>query len=273
MTSVSEAVWEDTRTIYAAPAGPAARTAALTEVIAGTSVTAPTIPAAAPRPEGGMTLAKRTLDLSMALLLIALLWPLMLGLCALLLVAEGRPIFFLHDRMSTPTRRFKLIKFRTMRCHGTNGGVTGGDKADRISKLQRFLRRSRADELPQLWNVLKGDISLVGPRPPMPYYVDAYPELYGEVLKSRPGITGLATLRFHAHEEAILATCTTASATDRVYRRRCIHRKARLDLIYQARRTIWMDLRLIGETALNVVRPRRRRAKWSQKNRRQAASH
>ncbi|WP_090113918.1 sugar transferase [Limimaricola pyoseonensis] len=218
-----------------------------------------------------MTLAKRMLDVTLALVLLALLWPVMIGLVLLLLVVEGRPIFFLHDRMSTPTRSFKLVKFRTMRCHGEAGGVTGGDKAGRISRLQRLLRRSRADELPQLWNVLRGDISLVGPRPPMPYYVEAFPALYAEVLKSRPGITGLATLRFHAHEEAILATCTSPEITDHVYRRRCVHRKARLDLIYQRRRTVWMDLRLIAETALNVVRPRRRRRKWSRQNRRDRA--
>ncbi len=278
MTSSSEAAWDDTPApIHMTPRGHSSqpRAAAVQQLI-HPGLTAPTrsIPfagqqaAARPRPEGGMTVAKRTLDIVMALALTALLWPVILLLIVVLLIVEGRPIFFLHDRMTTPTRHFKLVKLRTMRCSGEAGGVTGGDKSSRISRLQRLLRRSRADELPQLWNVLRGDISLVGPRPPMPYYVNAYPEIYREVLKSRPGITGLATLRFHSHEERILATCHTPAETDKVYRRRCVERKARLDLIYQRRRTVWMDLRLIFETALNVLRPRRRRQKWSYKNRR-----
>ncbi len=134
--------------------------------------------------------------------------------------------------MQTPDRPFRLIKLRTMRSDGANGGVTGGDKAGRVSGFQRLLRRSRMDEVPQLWNVIRGDISLVGPRPPLRQYVQAYPELYARVLQSRPGITGLATLIYHRHEERLLARCRTAAETDAVYRRRCIPRKARLDLIY-----------------------------------------
>ena len=229
---------------------------------------------------------KRFLDLIIIFASLPFVLP-MIALLVLVVARDGGQPFFTQKRVGRHGRTFRMVKLRSMVPDAEaqlqayleqnpqareEWNRTQKLKSDpRITRVGRFLRRSSLDELPQLWNVLKGDVSLVGPRPPMPYYVDAYPELYGEVLKSRPGITGLATLRFHAHEEAILATCTTASATDRVYRRRCIHRKARLDLIYQARRTIWMDLRLIGETALNVVRPRRRRAKWSQKNRRPAA--
>jgi Bacterial sugar transferase len=80
-------------------------------------------------------------------------------------------------------------------------------------------------------------------------YVEAYPEIYDRVLQSRPGVTGLATLRFHEHEERLLAPCRTPEETEAVYRRRCIPRKARLDLIYQARRTLWMDILLVIQTA------------------------
>ena len=151
--------------------------------------------------------------------------------------------------MRTPTERFGLIKLRTMPVGSADGGVTGGNKTAAMSRLHRLLRRSRADELPQLWNVLRGDISLVGPRPPLRRYVEAFPDLYARVLQSRPGITGLASLAYHAHEERLLAACTSAEETDRVYRRRCIPRKARLDLIYQARRNLCFDLVLIGRTA------------------------
>jgi lipopolysaccharide/colanic/teichoic acid biosynthesis glycosyltransferase len=205
-----------------------------------------------------MTPGKRALDLAIAVPLAILLSPVLLVLVVLLLLREGRPVFHVSERMQTPTRAFRLIKLRTMRPAPDSGrGVTGGDKADRMSPLQRWLRRTRADEIPQLWNVIRGDISLVGPRPPLRVYVEDYPEIYGRVLQSRPGITGLATLVFHRHEEWLLAQCRTPEETDATYRRRCIPRKARLDLIYQRRRTLWLDLRLIAATALKPLRPGR----------------
>ena len=207
-----------------------------------------------------MTPSKRALDLIVAGLLLALLWPVILALGLVLLVREGRPVFYIAERMRTPTESFGLIKFRTMRpeAPGANTGVTGGDKSARMSPLHRVLRRTRADELPQLWNVIRGDISLVGPRPPLRVYVEAFPELYARVLRSRPGITGLASLVFHEHEERILSACRTPEETDAAYRRRCVPRKARLDLIYQRRRTLWLDLALIGRTAAKPFRRSRR---------------
>ncbi|MCX7300441.1 MAG: sugar transferase [Rhodobacterales bacterium] len=205
-----------------------------------------------------MTPAKRALDLAVALLLAPLVVVLLLILIPVLLIREGRPVFYIAERMKTPTQAFGLIKLRTMRpATGQGaGGVTGGDKSARMSKLHRFLRRTRADELPQLWNVIRGDMSLVGPRPPLRVYVEDYPEIYGPVLQSRPGVTGLASLAFHAQEERMLAACATPAETDRVYRTRCIPRKARLDLIYQARRSLCFDLVLIGQTAARPFRHR-----------------
>jgi lipopolysaccharide/colanic/teichoic acid biosynthesis glycosyltransferase len=141
-----------------------------------------------------------------------------------------------------------LVKFRSMRPDAKDGGVTGADKADRITRTGRFLRRSRLDEVPQLWNILKGDMSFVGPRPPLRVYVQDYPQIYGPVLRSRPGLTGLATLAYHAHEQRLLAQCQTAAETDATYRRACIPHKARLDLIYQARRSLCFDLVLMWRT-------------------------
>ncbi|PYE84808.1 sugar transferase [Pseudoroseicyclus aestuarii] len=198
-----------------------------------------------------MTASKRALDLGLSLLLAAVLAPLLLVLIALLWATEGRPIFYIAERMKTPQQPFALVKLRTMRPSppGTEAGVTGGDKSARMSRLHRLLRASRADEIPQLWNVIRGDMSLVGPRPPLRLYVEAFPETYARVLRSRPGVTGLASLRFHAHEERLLAACRSPEETDAVYRRRCVPRKATLDLIYASRRSLCFDLALIGETA------------------------
>ena len=202
-----------------------------------------------------MTPAKRAVDVAVSVLLLALLWPVMLFGALLLWAVEGRPILYDAERMKAPGTPFRLYKFRTMRVGADSaGGVTGGDKAGQMSRLHRLLRRTRADELPQLWNVLRGDMSLVGPRPPLRRYVEDYPEVYAAVLLSRPGITGLATLRFHAHEERLLAACLTPEETEATYRRACVPRKARLDLIYQRRRHLCLDLALIAETAARPFR-------------------
>jgi lipopolysaccharide/colanic/teichoic acid biosynthesis glycosyltransferase len=201
-----------------------------------------------------MSLSKRIMDIVIALVLGVLLAPFLLLLMVVLLIREGHPIFYISERMKTPEQGFGLIKLRTMHVAAGDGGVTGGNKQATMSGLHRALRRSRADELPQLWNVLRGDISLVGPRPPLRRYVDAFPALYAQVLQNRPGITGLASLVFHAHEERLLAACTSADDTDEVYRRRCIPRKAQLDLIYQRKRGFCYDLVLIGRTAAKPFR-------------------
>lgn len=211
-----------------------------------------------------MTWGQRTVDLLIAALLTALLWPVAVVVALTLLIAEGRPILYVSERMKSPTQPFQLVKFRTMRPAppGANTGVTGGDKSDRVSPVHRFLRRTRADELPQIWNVFRGDISLVGPRPPLRVYVEDYPDTYGEVLKARPGVTGLASLAFHHHEEQLLAACGSLEETDAVYRRQCIPRKAHLDLIYERHRTRCSDLRLIGLTAAKPFRRGHRAKLW-----------
>lgn len=200
-----------------------------------------------------MTLKKRIFDLVCALGLSVLLAPLTLWVIALILVRDGRPIFYVSDRMKTPTQAFKLYKFRTMTVDKSDKGVSGGDKAHRITKTGQMLRAKRLDEIPQLWNILKGDISFVGPRPELKDYVDLKPELFAKVLKSRPGITGLATLAFHAREEALLEPCKTPEETEAVYVRRCLPVKARLDLIYGANQSICYDFQLMLATVFRRV--------------------
>ena len=201
-----------------------------------------------------MTPAKRLVDLVLAVVLMAML-AVPFGLLVLWLWArEGRPVFYVAERMRAPGRPFLLWKLRTMSVVPPEAGVSGGDKAARITATGRLLRRSRLDEVPQLWNILKGDMSFVGPRPPLRLYVERFPALYARVLRSRPGVTGLATLTFHRHEEALLAKCRTSAETDTVYARRCVPRKARIDLIYQRRRSIWMDFRLMWLTFARAVK-------------------
>lgn len=195
-----------------------------------------------------MRWCKRCFDLSLACLLVVILGPVMLCLCGLLWCKQGRPLFYVSERMKTPTQSFQIWKFRTMTVVDDDAGVSGGDKGPRITPLGKHLRATRLDEFPQLWNILRGDLSFVGPRPPLREYVDRFPEIYDDVLKCKPGVTGLATLRVHQHEEALLARCQTADETDDVYTRICIPRKARLDLVYQRNRSIFFDVALMFQT-------------------------
>lgn len=201
-----------------------------------------------------MTPAKRILDLTFALILIVTLSPVIIGIAIWLWRKQGGPVFYVAERMRAPGRPFDLWKFRTMTVTDRDSGVSGGDKAARVTPQGRWLRSKRLDELPQLWNILRGDLSFVGPRPPLRQYVEAFPELYAEVLQCRPGVTGLASITYHRHEAALLARCTTPAETDAVYRRICVPAKARLDLIYRDRRNICMDFDLVFQTIGNLAR-------------------
>ena len=204
----------------------------------------------------GMTVRKRIFDVLVAVALSVILLPVIGILAVWMIFRQGLPVFYVSERMKTPDQSFKLVKFRTMRTTEpvNNTGVSGGDKTDRITKTGRFLRRTRLDEVPQLWNVLRGDISFVGPRPPLRQYTEKFPQIYHDVLRSRPGITGLATLKYHRFEEALLAECTTPEETEDVYCRRCVPRKAAIDLIYQRHQSLCLDVKLMVQTAWRAIR-------------------
>lgn len=203
-----------------------------------------------------MTWHKRLFDLFFVSLLIVILGPVLLGLLLWLLLKEGRPIFYVAERMTTPSRGFGLWKLRTMTVVAGDSGVSGGDKEARITKTGAWLRARRLDEFPQLWNILKGDLSFVGPRPPLRQYVEAHPALYAQVLKSRPGVTGLASITYHKHEAALLQRCATPEETHAVYSRICVPAKARLDLIYQRHQSMCYDFDLVFQTIGNLFRRR-----------------
>lgn len=203
-----------------------------------------------------MTWRKRLFDLFFVTLLLVILGPILLGLLLWLLWKEGRPVFYVAERMKGVGQPFQLWKLRTMTVVDRDSGVSGGDKAARITPTGAWLRARRLDEFPQLWNILKGDLSFVGPRPPLREYVERFPEVYGPVLQSRPGVTGLASVAYHRHEAALLARCTTPEQTDTVYTRTCIPAKARLDLIYQRHQSMCHDFDLVFQTIGNLFRRR-----------------
>lgn len=203
----------------------------------------------------GMTPGKRAFDIVFALILLVPLSLVMALISVVLLITQGRPLLYVAPRMRAPGQPFNLLKFRTMLCEPGDFGATGAHKHWRITRVGRFLRRTRIDELPQLFNILRGDMSFVGPRPPLREYVERFPVQYAQVLRNRPGVTGLATMIYHAHEDRIMARCATAEATEAAYYRRCLPTKLRLDMIYQQRRSLRVDLWIIWHTVMTVIHP------------------
>ena len=134
---------------------------------------------------------KRALDVALATLALLLAAPVLLCITSLLVVLSGRPIFFRQERPGLGGRVFSLWKFRTMREARSTDGQLLPD-AERLTPVGRFLRRWSLDEIPELWNVLRGDMSFVGPRPLLAEYLPLYSELQARRHEVRPGITGWA---------------------------------------------------------------------------------
>ncbi|WP_289044000.1 sugar transferase [uncultured Aliiroseovarius sp.] len=206
---------------------------------------------------------KRLFDIVLAFALIGPVIPTLAVLYVVVTLRDGRPFIYRSRRNQTFDKTFDLLKIRSMRTVPAheNVGVTGGHKKNRITPMGKFLRAHRLDELPQIWNVLKGEISFVGPRPPEPRYVEARPNIYRQVLKDRPGITGLASIIFHSHEEKLLAACDTQAEAEGVYLRRCVPRKAALDHIYHVNKSLRLDLYILYLTAAKLFPLPGRRAK------------
>ncbi|MEL7151538.1 MAG: sugar transferase [Pseudomonadota bacterium] len=192
-------------------------------------------------------------------ILAALMLPIILCVLALLLVLalvlQGRPFLYTSERMRDADTTFRFYKIRTMTpVEGAAEMVLGGHQQGRVTGFGRVLRRTRLDELPQIFNVLKGDIGFIGPRPPLRRHVDACPSAYGEVLRAmRPGITGLSTVLVHRREERLLSKCQSEFETEVVYLAHCLPLKLRIDMLYAQRRSVSLDLLILWRTALRLL--------------------
>lgn len=193
-------------------------------------------------------MAKRALDISLSGLLLLVAWPILAVIAVLVWADSGRPVFFGQERAGRGFRPFQIWKFRSMRGEESSGLVTvAGDR--RVTRVGAVLRAVKLDELPQLWNVLMGDMSLVGPRPEVPYYVELYREQYAKVLTVRPGITDLASLAYR-HEEELLST---APDPESYYRDVVLPKKLKLADRYLERRSFAFDVWILLRTALAVL--------------------
>jgi lipopolysaccharide/colanic/teichoic acid biosynthesis glycosyltransferase len=201
-----------------------------------------------PASKWSLSRTRRICDIAIAMtaLSVCALPMLVIALCVAL-TSKG-PMIFSQERLGLGGRRFRIYKFRTMTANrSTQGGANlTRDGDDRITSLGRWLRRLKLDELPQFYNILRGDMSLVGPRPKLPQYVAIAKMPY------RPGITGAATLAFR-HEEKILST-VSVERVDAFYAGRIKPVKARLDVCYMCQATPASDLRLIVATLLTCLK-------------------
>ena len=197
------------------------------------------------RPSHGFA-GKRLLDLLLSAAGLVLLAPLFLGVAAWIRLDSRGPVFFRQERIGRGGVPFRIHKFRTMRdAPGSAGPAITVGADPRITRAGAFLRRTKLDELPQLIDVLRGDMSLVGPRPEVPQYVAGYPaEVRAKVLSVRPGLTDPASLQFR-DESALLAR---AADPEREYREVVLPAKLRLAAEYVDQATLVGDLRLIVQT-------------------------
>jgi len=196
--------------------------------------------------------AKRCLDIVASLLGLVVGAPLLAMIAATIFIVDGPPVLFCQRRIGWRGRFFTLHKFRTMQAaRGSECGSFDAGNTSRVTRLGRLLRKTKLDELPQLWDVLRGDMSLVGPRPEVEQWVTVYPERWLLVHKVRPGITDPASIAYR-HEEDLLASAVDPVQT---YRQDILPRKLSLYEDYVRTRTTWGDLRIVLQTLAALVTP------------------
>jgi lipopolysaccharide/colanic/teichoic acid biosynthesis glycosyltransferase len=193
----------------------------------------------------------RAFDALLAAVGLVVASPVLLLTGAAVVLTSGLPVLFRQARVGRGGRPFTLVKLRTMRTSGSGAMVTArGDQ--RVTSVGRLLRRSKLDELPELWNILRGDMAFVGPRPEVPELVDPENPRWKEVLSVRPGLTDPVTVRLR-DEETLMAS--VAGDHERYYRETLQPEKLRGYVEYLHNRSWHSDLRVIGETLIALFRP------------------
>jgi len=194
---------------------------------------------------------KRVLDIAISAAAMLVLSPVFLMLSLAVLLASGRPVLFVQQRVGLNGHLFWLVKFRTMHPAAAAGLLLTGSADPRVTPLGQFLRAAKLDELPQLWNVLRGEMSLVGPRPEVPRYVARYSVEQRRVLETRPGLTDPASVLFR-DEEALLGS-VPETQREPFYLEKVLPKKLRMNLEYIDRASTAYDLLLVLKTIRIVI--------------------
>lgn len=193
---------------------------------------------------------KRIFDIFSSLFGLILLSPFMLIIAILIKLDSKGPIFFKQVRVTKNGREFKIFKYRTMRVGSDKFSQITVGKDSRITKVGDFLRKYKLDEIPQLINVLIGDMSLVGPRPEVPKYVALYTEEQREILKVRAGITDYASIEF-SNENDILAN---EADPEKAYIEKIMPRKIELNKKYLSEISVMTDIKIILLTIKKILK-------------------
>ena len=196
-----------------------------------------------------MSYSKRLIDILLAIIGLVFIWPILFVCAVAVKLSSPGPVLYLGERTGRYGVPFKIFKFRSMREDAERtGGTTTGKNDTRITSAGKFLRKYKLDELPQLFNVLRGEMSFVGPRPEVAEYTEMYSVEEQEILSVRPGITDLSSLTF-----SDLQSHVGSENPDEAFRRYVLPQKNRLRLKYAREHTILMDFIILMKTVLLVV--------------------
>ena len=195
-------------------------------------------------------IVKRILDFVMAFFAIIILLPLFLLISIAILIDSKGNVFYVQQRVGKNNKDFKLFKFRTMRAHADKAGLlTIGDHDNRITKIGYLLRKSKLDELPQLLNILFGQMSFVGPRPEVRYYVNYYTPEQMKVLSVLPGLTDWASLMYIDENEIL----RQAEDHEKAYIETIMPAKLALNFKYISEMSFVCDMKIIFKTLIKIV--------------------
>lgn len=193
---------------------------------------------------------KRAFDFVFSCIGLLLLTPILILIALLIKLDSKGPVLFIQNRVGKNNIDFNIYKFRTMRIASqTKGLLTLGNNDERITRIGYFLRRYKIDEFPQFINILKGDMSFVGPRPELRYYVNFYSEDDMKIFKVRPGITGLASIKYRNEVELLKA----AENPEEYFIKTIIPDKLRFNKMYIEKQNLFLDLKLILLTVVKVI--------------------
>ena len=191
---------------------------------------------------------KRLFDIVFSIIGLIVLFPLFIIIAILIKFDSRGPVLFFQKRVGKSAKLFTLIKFRSMYINHDNTSTVSIDGENRVTLVGKWLRKSKLDELPELWNVLNGDMSFVGPRPDVPGYADKLKGDARDILKIRPGITGPASIKYF-DEEIILST----KDNPQNYNDKVIYPdKVRLNLEYYHNNNIFKDIKIIFATIFRI---------------------
>jgi len=192
---------------------------------------------------------KRTFDLLSSLVVLIILSPLLILISLLIIIDSKGSAFYSQKRVGIKGNHFNLLKFRTMNQNSDRKGLLTIGKDSRITRIGHYLRKSKLDEIPQLINIIRGEMSVVGPRPETPNYVELYTQEQLKVLKVRPGLTDYASLEFINESE----TLAKHEYPEKAYIETIMPQKLSLNLQYIRDKSLLLDIKIIFKTLLRIL--------------------